>query len=51
MPHLHQSTNHTFGFAVRLRSVTTGKFLSDVIFYAGFDKAVLSCSFVFFAVV
>ena len=51
MPHLHKGTDHTLRLAVGLWPITTGKLLADTIFYTGFDKTMLSGSFVFLTIV
>ena len=51
MPHFHQCADHTFCLTVGLWPVTTGELLPDAMFHTGFDKTMLSSSFIFLTIV
>lgn len=51
VPHLQQRPNHTFRFAVGLRTRNTGKLLHDVVASAGSAKRVGCIAFVLHSVV
>ena len=51
VPHVHQSADNPLGFTVSLRTIDTGKLLTDTVLPASFDESVAVSSFKFFAVV
>ena len=51
VPHIHQSTNNSFGFAVGLRTMDAGKFLADAVLLASFNESMAIRSFKFRTVV
>jgi hypothetical protein len=51
VPHIHQCADNPLGFTVGLRTIDTGKLLTDTLLPASFDESVAVSSFKFFAVV
>jgi hypothetical protein len=51
VPHLHDGTDHAFGFAVGLRSIDSRELLTNAQLGSGFHKSVFVVAFELFAVV